>query len=197
MNLPKRHSRHRSEPARSGCAGEAGDRAEDGGTGRAAYLSWVASTVGEYGWAVSGIHGKGGMPSWAYSVGMWLTCQSVELVICGAPVENAASIINAIGARIADGADFGPDDVLADVCPARLTFRPVEVSWRTTGLLAASDAFYGMVRPPYLQVVWADPEGRFPWEPGFQAAFEGWQPWLWMPREDNPPSAWTRLGQPH
>jgi hypothetical protein len=196
MNLPRRHSRHRSEPAHSGCQGEAGGAGDDAGADRAAYLNWVATTVGEYGWAVSGIHGEGGVPPWAYSVGMWLTCQSVELVICGAPVENGASIINALGARLADGTDFGPDMVLSDVCPARLTFRPVEASWRSTGLLAASDAFYGMVRPPYLQVVWADPEGRFPWEPEFRSTFEGWQPWLWMPHDDNPPSAWTRLGHP-
>jgi hypothetical protein len=86
--------------------------------------------------------------------------------------------------------------VLDDVCPAPLTLRPVEASWRaTSGLLAISDAFYGMVRPPYLQVVWPDRNGRFPWEPGFQAAFDRMQPLLWLHRDDNPPSRWTRLDQ--
>ena len=47
-------------------------------------------------------------PPWAYSVGMWLTCQAPELIVCGLPVENAASIINAIGARAADGVDIAP-----------------------------------------------------------------------------------------
>jgi hypothetical protein len=161
---------------------------------RAAYMSWVAATVSEHGWAISGRHGDEVAPPWAYSVGMWLTSQAPELVLCGLPVDNAASIINAIGARIADGADFGPDDVLEDVCPAPLAFRPVEASWRSPdGLLAISDAFYGMVRPPYLQVVWSDKEGRFPWDLGFQAAFDRMQPLLWLPRDDNPPSPWTRL----
>jgi Domain of unknown function (DUF4262) len=159
-------------------------------------MSWVAATVGEHGWAVSGRHGDELAPPWAYSVGMWLTCQAPELVLCGLPVERAAAIINAIGARIADGADYCPDDVIDDICPAPLTFRPVEPSWRlTAGLLGVSDTFYGMVRPPYLQVVWSDKEGRFPWEPGFAATCDRMQPLLWMPRDDNPPSAWTRLDQ--
>jgi Domain of unknown function (DUF4262) len=159
-------------------------------------MSWLAATVGEHGWAISGRHGDEAAPPWAYSVGMWLTCQAPELVLCGLPVASAASIINVVGARIADGADYSPGDVLTDVCPAPLTFRPVEASWRlASGLLPISDAFYGMVRPPYLQIVWSDKNGRFPGEPGLRPAAERMQPLLWLPRDDNPPSPWTRLAQ--
>ena len=85
-----------------------------------------------------------------------------------------------------------PGDVLDDICPARLTLRPVDMSWRMTSMFAVSDEFYGFVRPPYLQVVWADRNDRFPWEPRFQTSFDGLQPLLWLPRDDNPPSPWTR-----
>ena len=73
--------------------------------------------------------------------------------MCGLPVEIAAALINAIGARIADGERFAPGDVLDDIFPsgaaaraahpagrairgvvpqgdrrtALLTFRPVEI----------------------------------------------------------------------
>ena len=192
MNLPRRLSGRKT---RLECPGQ---QKQADGTDRdcehAAYMSWVAATVGEHGWAISGRHGDAVAPPWAYSVGMWLSCQTPELVLCGLPVENGAAIINAIGARIADGADYSAGDVLDDVCPAPLTLRPVDASWRlTNGLLAISNAFYGMVRPPYLQVVWSDKNGRFPWEPGFQVAFDRMQPLLWLPRDDNPPSPWTRL----
>jgi len=162
----------------------------------AAYMSWVAATVGEHGWAVSGRHGDKAAPPWAYSVGMWLSCQVPELVLCGLPVGNGAAIINAIGARIADGAEYCPGDLLDDICPAPLALRPVESSWRKTdGLLGISNAFYGMVRPPYLQVVWSDRSGKFPWDQGFRRELDRMQPLLWLPRDDNPPSPWTRLDQ--
>ena len=226
MNFPKRISGRRSRPECPGHAREASEQERD--PELAAYMSWVATTAGQHGWAISGRHGDEEAPPWAYSVGMWLSCQAPELVICGLPVEIAAALINAIGSRIADGERFGPGDVLDDIFPsgplfpsdsaaraahpagrairgvvpqgdrrtALLTFRPVEVDWRAPGrLLAISDTFYGMVRPPYLQVVWSDANRHFPWEPGFHAGFGGLQPLLWLPRDDNPPSAWTRLDQ--
>ena len=200
MNLAKRLTGRRN---RSQCPNHSSTEQRDTGqlevTGRAdahaEYMSWVATTVGEHGWAISGRHGDRSAPPWAYSVGMWLASQATELIVCGLPVENGASIINTIGARISGGTDFTADDVVTDVCPAALTFRPVHVSWRDGRLFPASDAFYGMVRPPYLQVVWSDKEGRFPGEAGFSAAFDPMQPLLWLPRDDNPPSPWTRLVQ--
>ena len=160
----------------------------------ASYMNWVAATVGEHGWAVSGRHGDEAAPPWAYSVGMWVSGQVPELVLCGLPVENGAAIINAIGARLLEGADYQAGDTLDDICPAPLALRPVEQSWRADGaLLGISNAFYGMVRPPYLQVVWSDRDGRFPWEQGFQRDLDLMQPLLWLHRDDNPPSAWTRL----
>jgi hypothetical protein len=195
MNIPRRLTGRRNRPEAPGhAAEEAGserDRVLD--LDHAAYMQWVAATVDEHGWAISGRYASERVPAWAYSVGMWLSCQAPELVICGLPVQNAASLINAIGVRIADGEQFAPGDELEDVCPAQLAFRPIDPSWRETGLLEISDEFYGMVRPPYLQVVWSDKQGRFPWDARFQPAFDRLQPLLYLPRDDNPPSAWTRL----
>src|SRR5579863_5505244 len=114
MNLPKRRSGRSSRPECPGHAAEADCSGRD--PEHAAYMSWVAATVGEHGWAVSGRHGDEEAPPWAYSVGMWVSGQTPEFVVCGLPVEGGAAIINAIGARLGDGADYAAGDVLDDIC---------------------------------------------------------------------------------
>jgi hypothetical protein len=64
-----------------------------------------------------------------------------------------------------------------------------------TSMFAVSDRYHGYVRPPYLQVVWPDRRDRFPGDAGFQVKYEGRQPLLWLPRDDNPPGVWTRIDQ--
>src|ERR1700744_6378537 len=110
LPLPKRLSGRKT---RSDCPGH---QKRDGGADRdpehAAYMSWVTATVGEHGWGISGRHGDEEAPPWAYSVGMWASYQAPELVMCGLPVDSAAAVINAIGARMADGVRFGADEML-------------------------------------------------------------------------------------
>ena len=192
MNLPKRDSGRRRHHECPDCAQEAAGTDVDHLT----YMNDVASQISEHGWSVSGILGDGGLPPWVYSVGLWLTSHFPELVVCGAPMENMTGIVNTIAGRVSDGADVSPDDVIEDICPARLLLRPVHLSWRMTSMFEVSDEFYGFVRPPYLQVVWADRNGVFPWEPRFEPEFADAQPILWLPRDDNPPSPWTRIDTP-
>jgi len=86
-------------------------------------------------------------------------------------------------------------DHIDGICPCSLTVRPVDESWRMTSMFAVSDRYHGYVRPPYLQVVWPDRRDRFPGDPGFHFKYEGRQPLLWLPRDDNPPAIWTRIDQ--
>jgi hypothetical protein len=155
----------------------------------------VDSCVFDHGWAVQSVLGDNVMPPWAYSIGIWRACRAPELVVCGAQTSVLTSQINAIGSRIADGAFFGPGDVLDDVSPARLYLGPVHPSWRLTTMFAVSVTYYGCPWPPYLQVVWSDEDGRFPWEPGFRERFNDLQPMLWIPREEHPPCAWIHIDE--
>ncbi len=88
------------------------------------------------------------------------------------------------------------DDRIEGVCPCTFAIRPVHDSWRATSLFAVSDTIYGYLRPAYQQIIWPDRQGGLPWEPGFEARFEGLQPLLWLPRDDHPPGAWTRIDDP-
>jgi Domain of unknown function (DUF4262) len=157
------------------------------------YMAIISDHVGRVGWAVQAVPGDDEGPPWAYSVGIWHTHCGPELIMCGAPVENMGGIINSIGERIAAGVPIEAGDQVDDLGPYPLAIRPVHQSWRMTSMFTISDCFYGYVRPLYVQVVWPDRKGRFPCEPGFDTEFSADQPMLWLPRDDHPPGAWTRL----
>jgi len=160
-----------------------------------ACMQAVADDIRTVGWSVSAVLGDEIAPPWAYSIGLWLSHQSPELAMFGLPVEHLTVILNSVGDRIASGEVFEAGDTIDGICPCTLAVRPVHASWRATSLFAVSDRYYGYVRPPALQVAWPDRRGRFPGDLGFQARYEGRQPMLWLPREDNPPGIWTRIDQ--
>ena len=160
-----------------------------------ACMQAVADDIRNVGWSVSAVLGDEIAPPWAYTVGLWLSHQGPELTMFGLPVEHMTVILNSIGERIAGGAPVEAGDLVDGICPCSLAIRPVHRSWRMTSMFAVSDRYHGYVRPPYLQVVWPDRRGRYPGDPGFQFKYEGRQPLLWLPRDDNPPAVWTRIDQ--
>jgi hypothetical protein len=100
------------------------------------------------------------------------------------------------GAGSPTAGTIAADDRIDGVCPCTFAIRPVHDSWRATSLFAVSDTINGYLRPTYHQIIWPDRQGGLPWEPGFETRFEGLQPLLWLPRDDHPPGAWTRIDDP-
>jgi Domain of unknown function (DUF4262) len=158
-----------------------------------AYLNTITGHIRRIGWAIQGVPGARQRPAWAYSVGIWHTFRGPEFSVFGLSLYTMAAIINVLGRRIADGAAIAPGDRLDDVSRCPFMIRPVHESWRATSLFAVSDTIYGYLRPSYLQIVWPDLTGRWPWERGFDARFGDLQPLLWLPRDDHPPGTWTRV----
>ena len=163
------------------------------GRGPDAYLATITGHINRIGWAVQGVPADRQVPSWAYSVGIWHTFRGPELSIFGLSLYNMASIINVLGRRVADGVPVAAGDLIDDVSRCPFTIRPVHSSWRATSLFAVSNTIYGYLRPAYLQVVWPDLKGRWPWERGHDPRCADRQPMLWLPRDDHPPGAWTRI----
>ena len=204
--IPPRRRRANPPEERCGCAEcEALATAYPGGAGFPdgmgadldpdACMQAVADDIRAVGWSVSAVLGDEIAPPWAYTVGLWLSHSGPELTMFGLPVEHMTVILNAIGERIANGAPIEAGDQIDGICPCSLTIRPVHESWRMTSMFAVSDRYHGYVRPPYLQVVWPDRRDHYPGDAGFQFKYEGRQPLLWLPRDDNPPSVWTRIDQ--
>jgi Domain of unknown function (DUF4262) len=193
MNTPRRRRAHpQAERCRCAeCDALAGEIELD----PEACMRAVADDIGAVGWSVSAVLGDEIAPPWAYTVGLSLSHSRPELTVFGLPIEHMTLILNSVADRIASGGVMEAGDYVDSVCPCPLAIRPVHASWRTTSMFAVSDRYFGYVRPPYLQVVWPDRKDRFPGDPGFQPRYEGRQPMLWLPRDDNPPGVWTRIDQ--
>jgi len=120
---------------------------------------------------------------WAYSLGLWRGFAHPEIAIFGwAPrrwglVNVVAELVSA-GVRLVPGARV--DDVLLG---GAVEVRRIDDSWLDL-LFAERES------PEFLQVVWPDQDGRYPWEEG------QFQPRLWLPVADHPPGPWTGLVRP-
>jgi hypothetical protein len=152
----------------------------------------VMAHIAEFGWHIVLIPDEPRTSGWAFSVGMWHTLGSPELAVFGLDLNDAASVVNDIGALVRGGRPIGPDvifdDVLAEDRP--LTFRRADSSWY--GPLFGYATWFGRRPPlPVAQVVWADADGRFPWDAGIDDDYRFRQPSLWIPASEHPQGRWS------
>jgi hypothetical protein len=57
--------------------------------------------IAKHGWSVIGVGGDQDPPRWAYSIGLWHSLRSAELVMVGLDVRDMQSWINDVGAGFA------------------------------------------------------------------------------------------------
>ena len=150
------------------------------GSTRADWLDHMAGLVRQYGWAINWVEPDRGHPPWGYTVG--LTFWNLpELVITGLDDRVVGSLLNAEANRaIVEG-------LPAAGLPFELTTgrvaEMVHVAEPRAHLNTACGLF-GDYPFTAVQYVWADADGRWPWEAGFRG-LPGGQPVL-GPREDGP-----------
>ena len=153
----------------------------------------VVADVERHGWAVLGIHAEDSVPGWAFTAGLWHTFGSPEVAMFGLHVEDMQQWLNVIGEQMRAGQPMRPEElrhgVLTDFPVA---FRPAHQSWYRD---LFGYALWFAQRPPlpFVQAVWPDREGRFPWDPecGQRCRFD--QPQLWVPKDEHPMGRWTRI----
>jgi hypothetical protein len=152
--------------------------------GQHEYLERVNKIIDESGWMVQGVVAAKTAPgpTFAYTVG--LTPHGFpELITAGPPVRTAKEVLNQLARRVFDRNErFTDGQVIPEVLSG---FDAVIVEgsygrdhlWPATAL-ALYEAEY-QVR--LQQVVWPDPDGRFPWDEGYSM----------------PPQAQPLLRRPH
>jgi hypothetical protein len=152
----------------------------------------VMANIVKFGWHVVLIPDEPRGSGWVFSVGMWHTLGSPELAVFGMDRSDAHAVINDIGASIRAGRRIGPDVVVDDMLAEnrKIAFRPAHSSWY--GPMFGYATWFGRRPPlPIVQVVWADPQGRFPWDDGIDDEYRFGQPSLWIPADDHPQGRWS------
>ncbi len=141
---------------------------------QAAYLKSLRAGIKQHGWLVIGI--ADARPPFAYTVGLWGAYQHPEIILVGPyPPEQGKAILNIIGDRVKAGErlEVGrPYDGIIEhkLQMAQLQMVFLEVDQQILHEYFGAALAHYNCRFPALQAVWPDPQGRFPWEQGYQLA---------------------------
>lgn len=135
------------------------------GTSPEVTLHACRESIRKVGWHCIAILAESGTPDYAYTIGLEQTYGHPELVICGLPARAAHGVLTAAVELIERGSRFGDGDErdgIAQGFPLRFRAIPLD---RCSLEFHVSDVHYGH-KAGRLQVVWPDPDCRFPSDPG-------------------------------
>jgi hypothetical protein len=157
----------------------------------------LMADVREHGWHVVMVAADNRSDGWTFSVGMWHTFRSPELVMAGLGRDAESRLINDIGDRVRGGYRPDPSVLVEGLLTSGLSLavRPVDASWYRA-LLGYATWFAQRPPLPFVQVVWPDKSGRFPWDPEFDRSYLSDQPQLWLPSHDHSVGRWSGVLAP-
>lgn len=134
------------------------------------------TTVREHGWIETHVSADEEGPDFTYTTGFWLGLKMPEIIIFSIKQDAAQDILGHIYREAQSGVSFPNavrlssvfQNVEAVLLPVAKPLYPKYLGW--------SRWFYGNDDWPCLQLVWPDPNGKFPWEAGYGERFEDSQP---------------------
>lgn len=135
------------------------------------YVEELKEGIGEHGWMVQlvGPDEDTGDPEFAYTVGLTRFHDHPELIAVCLSGASAGHVLNQLGSLVRDGGRLAHGDVVP--VPGGAPVVLLEVLDPSDRLYLADHVYLDPDGPPLraLQVVWADPRGHYPWQPGYDA----------------------------
>ncbi len=134
------------------------------------HAAWIRATIRRHGWAIQAVLADPttGDPDYAYTIGL-TTLRHPELLIAGLPPDTAAHHLNLLATRIHAGDPPPAGTTLTDLTPPRRHHLLTLDTAASDDLLHHANALHqhpdGPPVPAY-QLIWSDPAGHLPWEPG-------------------------------
>jgi hypothetical protein len=128
------------------------------------------ANIEEFGCSVLQVKGNSAGPGWSYTLGVYDTCNTPEIITVGLREETALFLLNEAARRLRAGSNLSEGrhrEILGDV---ECVFRPVDPKW-VKHLMGWATWYYGGADFPVLQAIYPDRENRFPEESGFDETF--------------------------
>lgn len=114
-----------------------------------------------------------GTPDFTYTLGLQAKTGQPDLIVFGVPPHGAQAMLAALVDRSRHGAPLADRQRVEGVAAVPLLARTADERCEAFVSERMND-----VDPVYLQIVWSDPAGLFPWDTGFDEAFRDSQPLL-------------------
>ncbi len=149
------------------------------------YLFNIHRQVEAHGFAIQYVMGEGRKPSWGYTIG-FLAHGHPEVIVIGLDDGSTAGVLHILFEEIRGGR-HRPVGVEHDQeihsLPVRLLPVPDEHWDDADDRLCTAVSYYQALQwhrsqMRAVQLVWASPDGRFPWDPGFPRRLSRLQPVL-------------------
>lgn len=141
----------------------------------------ISELISDCGWTQMGIVDPDGeIPSMGYTVGLWGTWGHPELLTLGMPIPVANEIFHIIVEEyIKTGKNLKHGQTLHKVGNLPLAVRKIRQE-AVDELMLVVNRRYGEGEFDALMLVWPDPEGRFPWDEGYDhEKWDNYQPMVW------------------
>ncbi|MFI6357979.1 DUF4262 domain-containing protein [Streptomyces sp. NPDC050743] len=150
----------------------------------------TVDTIHQHGWQVMMIPADDQGPGWAYTIGLWHQHRIPELAMFGLDIGLMQTVLNDLGQRAVEGQALEADTERHDVASVPVVLKSVDYRWYKA-FFGTAIGYYRKPPFPFLQVVWPNRDGAFPWEPGGEDLL-GRQPRLSLNPDEHPVGVWTQ-----
>ncbi|MFG3589474.1 DUF4262 domain-containing protein [Streptomyces sp. NPDC047990] len=150
----------------------------------------TVDTIRLHGWQVMMIPADDLGPGWAYTIGLWHQHRIPELAMFGLDTSRMQTLLNDLARRAVEGQPLEVDQEVLDIANVPFTLQSVDYRWYET-FFGAAIGYYRKPPFPFLQALWPNRDGAFPWQPGGADLLEH-QPRLWLHPDEHPTGVWTQ-----
>lgn len=144
--------------------------------------SQIAESIAKNGWHAIAVAPSAADPGFVYTIGLCSEMSHPEIIVCGLQSRHAYELLKRLIARIRSGAHYAPDQIVSDLLEDhRFAFRRVDPGQHVIRLGYAMGNYRRLGNPfllSALQMLWADDNGRLPFEDKCDPAVIAQQPRL-------------------